>query len=243
MKDGHKVVALLLIGGKGERLSKDEYKQFILVEGKPLFMYSYETLISHPDVDEIVVVALKGTEQKVKGIIDKFDNQKPHQIVTGGSTRSESAYNGLCYIKITNKDKHVVVLIHDGDRPLVSERIISENIIKVTKTSPVCTILPIYDAVINFKNKNNKRGKYLDKEKTFLVQTPQTFMDINNLLRHIKKSIKKEYNLPDEMSAFRKQNVKYVNGDEINLKVTKKSDLGLLKSLSNNKSVGTIINN
>ncbi|MCD8204577.1 MAG: 2-C-methyl-D-erythritol 4-phosphate cytidylyltransferase, partial [Coprobacillus sp.] len=213
----------------------DEYKQFILVEGKPLFMYAYETLIGHPAIDEIVVVTLKGAEQKVKEIIDEYDSKKPHHIVTGGSTRSESTYNGLCYIKAANNDKHVVVLIHDGDRPLVSERIISENIEKVTKTSPVCTILPIYDAVINFKNKKNKKGKYLDKEKTFLVQTPQTFMNINNLLKYIKNAIKKGNKFPDETSVIRKQKVNYVNGDQINFKITKKCDILLLKSLLNNK--------
>ena len=51
--------AILLLGGNGNRLKSELPKQFIKINEKEVFLYSYEIFLNHPDIDKIILVTLK----------------------------------------------------------------------------------------------------------------------------------------------------------------------------------------
>lgn len=58
-------IAVIFAGGTGQRMnSRTKPKQFLLVHGKPIIIYTLEAFDQHPDIDAIVVVCLKGIHRR-----------------------------------------------------------------------------------------------------------------------------------------------------------------------------------
>ena len=117
------VSAIKLAGGKGKRMGKDISKQFILVKDKPIIYYTIKKFSDCKLIDEIILVLPKDEiEYCKKEVLEKY-SLKVDKIIAGGKERQDSVYNGLKALK--NSD---IVLIHDGARPFVSEKIILDGI-------------------------------------------------------------------------------------------------------------------
>ena len=61
----NKTAVIILAGGKTGRNSRNIPNQFIDVNGKPIIVYCMEAYQSHPSVDDIYVVCLRGWEDIV----------------------------------------------------------------------------------------------------------------------------------------------------------------------------------
>ena len=117
------VSAIILAGGKGKRMGKDISKQFILVKDKPIIYYTIKKFSDCKLIDEIILVLPKDEiEYCKKEVLEKY-SLKVDKIIAGGKERQDSVYNGLKALK--NSD---IVLIHDGVRPLITEKTIADNI-------------------------------------------------------------------------------------------------------------------
>ena len=122
-------IALITAGGNGTRMHQDIPKQFLNVNNKPIIVYTMEAFQNHPDIDAIEVVCLDGWHQILEAYAKQFNITKLVGIVSGGKNGQESIKNGLNEInKKYSKDD--IVIVHDGNRPLVSEEIISDSIAK-----------------------------------------------------------------------------------------------------------------
>lgn len=122
------VTAILLSGGAGTRLASDIPKQYIRIGGRMIVTYSLETLITHPLVDEVCIVAESAWYERIlcelagKGIAaDKLMG-----CAEPGYNRQESILNGLETViakrnggaePLTPSDQ---VLIHDAARPILT---------------------------------------------------------------------------------------------------------------------------
>ena len=122
-------VAILTAGGIGSRTHQDIPKQFLNVNNKPIIIYTLEAFQNHPNIDEICVVILEGWEQILWAYAKQFNIKKLKYVVVGGQTGQESIFNGLSAIKENHGDNDVVI-IHDGNRPMVESDIITDNIVK-----------------------------------------------------------------------------------------------------------------
>ena len=103
---------ILLAAGKGKRFKSNTFKQFHILNGKPLINHSIEKAIKSKIFKEIIVV----TNSKIKKPIDKSI-----KVIKGGSERFESSKKALEYIK--NK-KFKNVYIHDAARPNFSIKLL-----------------------------------------------------------------------------------------------------------------------
>ena len=82
-------IAVIFAGGTGQRMnSRTKPKQFLLVHGKPIIIYTLEAFDQHPDIDAIVVVCLKEYIDVLEQLITKFGVGKIAAIVPGGSIRA-----------------------------------------------------------------------------------------------------------------------------------------------------------
>ncbi len=111
---------MMMMGGSGTRLGADRPKQYIEVEGKPVFAYIIEAYDKTSCVDEIVIVSNKDWLDYVHEWVDRNKKQKKVTVTEGGATRSHSVLNGLNAIKDRAKEEDVV-LFHDATHPYVDE--------------------------------------------------------------------------------------------------------------------------
>jgi len=225
-------IGIVLAGGQGTRMGiADRPKQFIDVYGKPVVIHTLENFDIHPEIDAIAVVCVKEWQDDLKILIRKFELNKVKWIIDGGKTRQESTYNALDALKeILHEDD--IVVIHDSARPLITNRIISDNIKGAKEFGAVDTVIPSTDTIVRSLDGSMISNVPLRKE-LYLGQTPQSF----------KFSIIKEAhdiawsnnidNATDDCQLILNngKEVHLIAGDKLNFKITTQEDLLLLKSI------------
>ena len=223
-------IALIVAAGSGTRMGNIEKpKQFLLVNDKPLLLYSAQAFNNHPEVDSIVIVTNKVFVPDVKEICKSFNLSKVKTIVSGGETRQQSVYNGLRAINGKAED---IIIIHDAARPLISPRIITDNINGCKLYDAVETAIKATDTIIKSEDKE-KISDIPNRKDLYQTQTPQTFK-YDLILKAHEQAMKN--NLPDVtddaklVMALGKE-IHLVEGDKLNFKITTSEDLTLLKAL------------
>ena len=115
-------IALIKAGGVGQRMGAGIPKQFISIDGKPIIIYTLESFEKHPNIDEIVVVCVKGWHDILRSYCKQFGIKKVKLIVNGGETSLKSIKNGLVAMRDRYSDNDMI-LVHDGNRPLISQHL------------------------------------------------------------------------------------------------------------------------
>lgn len=222
------IYAMLLLAGKGERANNEQYKQYIKIKDKELFLYSLDELSNNENIDKIVLVCNEDHLEYVKTITKKYN--KIDSIIEGGTTRNLSVHNGL--LKIAKNHDCDYVLIHDGARPLISQKIINDNIDSVKKFDSVATFIEIYDSIIE-KNNDDTIGHYLKREKIVKIQTPQCFKFDIILKAHQNIDLGELNKYTDDAGLVMSFGYKIhlIRGDIKNFKITTENDLAILKKI------------
>jgi 2-C-methyl-D-erythritol 4-phosphate cytidylyltransferase/2-C-methyl-D-erythritol 2,4-cyclodiphosphate synthase len=227
-----KIVAIILIAGRGKRFSKKILKQYTLINNKPLVYYSLLQFSKLKEISEIILVCPQKDKNFVKNaIINKFNFAKVKKIIAGGKKRADSVYFGL---KACSKNTKIV-LIHDGARPVISEKLIKETIVAAKKYHSAIPVIPVDSTV---KKIADQQIKTVDRNNLFLAQTPQTF-NFKLLFSLFEKAKKLKLNFTDEATLLEYFGIKpkTVSGETKNLKLTTKKDLELIKALLNPKDL------
>ncbi len=224
-------IAVILAGGIGSRMGDiDKPKQYLDVYGKPLIVYTLEAFNKNCNVDYIAVVCKEQWKEDIHNWIREYKLNKVRWIFEGGETRQESSYHALKSLKKYCSDDDIV-LIHDAARPLVSQRIISENIELAKKYYAVNTVIPANDTIIRSLDNFTTHDVPVRSE-MFLVQTPQSFR-YSVILDALSKALADSFtNSTDDCQlVFRLgKPVHLVQGDKLNFKITTIEDIELLKA-------------
>ncbi len=225
-------IGVILAGGSGSRMGiVDKPKQFIDIYGKPIIIHTLETFDSHPEIDVIAIVCLEEWTDDLRILLRKYEISKVKWIVKGGETRQESIYNAIKTIsKECSKDD--IVVIHDSVRPLVSHKIISNNIVGAKKHGAVDTVIPSADTIV--KSTDGDIIKEVpNRSQLFIGQTPQSFKLSLIKGAHDKAIEENISNSTDDCQLILKfgRDVHLVEGEKLNFKVTSFEDLLLLKAI------------
>ncbi len=219
--------ALIVAAGKGTRMGAGINKQFLRIKDKPILLYTLQAFNNHPEIDSIFLVAAEEEiEYCRKEIVQKYNINKVQSIIKGGKERQESVFNGLKEMK--NAD---IVLIHDGARPFISNRIISEGI-KYAGIYGACSCGVKPKDTIKITNKDGFSISSLDRNSLVNVHTPQCFK--YDLIYNCHKEIAgKEVNITDDTSVveFFGHKVYMYEGDYKNIKITTPEDMAFGESI------------
>ena len=211
---------IIVAAGSGRRMNMDINKQFIQLNKKEIIAHTIDVFYKNENIDEIIVCIKKEEEDIFKDrIINKY-NFKNIKIAYGGKERQDSIYNGL---KCLN-DKCDIVLIHDGARPFVDDRIINDSI-KVARDkkavvvgTPVKdTIKVVCDGVIS----DTPKRDYL-----WASQTPQVF-EYKIIKKAYEKAYENNYYGTDDSMLVENigQKVTMIMGSYDNIKITSPEDI------------------
>lgn len=219
--------AVILSGGRGKRMGSSLSKQFILINEKPMLYYTIKKFRENKLIDEIILVLPKDEiEYCKKEVLEKY-NIFVDKIVEGGRERQDSVFNGLNAI-----DNGDIVLIHDGARPFVTDKIIEDGIKGAKKFKAAAPGVMPKDT-IKIKNKDNLSKETLNREKLVAVQTPQVF-DYNLILECHKKIKENNIKVTDDTMVVETfgNKVFLYEGSYTNIKITTPEDLILAKYLA-----------
>ena len=195
-------------------------KQFIAIQGKPIFIYTLEKLDSCPAVDDVVLVVSSDYENAIKKTITEWSIRKVSRIVAGGKERQDSVCRGL-----QNLATDVgIVAIHDSVRPFVSVDKIQEVIESARDRGAAILAVPVKDTVK--KADNRWVEETLDREKLWAIQTPQAFRREWIEAGYEKATQEGFIGTDDAMLVERLgHHVYIVGGEEKNIKITSPEDL------------------
>lgn len=225
-------IALLTAGGTGSRMHQEIPKQFIHVNNKPIIIYTLEAFEKNPNIDAIIVAVLQGWDNILWAYAKQYHITKLKWMVTGGKTGQESIHNCLSKLMEEKLSKDTVVMIHDGNRPLISQDIIADSLATYKKYGSAVAAIPCVEVV--FKSKSGiSSHEFLNREELFRTQTPHTYT-LGALWSAHKEW--EERNLPEMaatcslMSTLGKE-VFFSKGSEKNIKITTLEDLEIFEAL------------
>lgn len=124
---------LMMMGGSGVRFGAEIPKQYIEIDGAPVFTYTLKKYSQCEFVDKIVIVSNPEWIEYTEKIAKELLGEKLFRVVAGGRTRSHSVKNGLkCCSNILKEND--LVLIHDATNPFVDVNAISNGIEVASET-------------------------------------------------------------------------------------------------------------
>lgn len=233
-----KNIAILTAGGTGTRTHQDLPKQFLTVENKPILIYTLEAFQQHPSIDEIYVACLEGWSAVLDAYARQFNITKLKKIVTGGSTGQESIYNGLKAIKEDHEStSDIVVMIHDGNRPMLPQDVITDNLVKQKKYGSAVTVIPTTEVVFVSKD-SIESNEALNRDELWRTQTPHSYA-FDELWKVHNQAIKDGVtNMAASCSLMQKYGYMtyFSKGSEKNIKITTVEDIEIFKALLNAKN-------
>ena len=213
-------IALIVFAGKGSRINSKIPKQFIKIKDIDLVVYTIKKFNENPHIDEIILVTSKEFIPYVECFKKKYELEKIVKVIEGGNSRQESVRLALESI---DYDKDDNILIHDGDRPLVSHAIINTAIDFLSEYQSSCPYIPKSEEL---KEVSNSGRNIILENKEVAIQTPQCFKFGLIKEAHLNK---KKLEVNDDISLIDPDLVKFYLGDKYNFKVTTDNDLEYLK--------------
>ena len=205
------VTAILTAGGVGSRMQKDVPKQFITVNDIPIIIYTLQQFQKSEYIDKIVIACLKEWQPILRAYSKEFNISKLQTIVEGGETGIDSIHNAFNGLNDDSDNDNDIVIIHDGNRPLVDE----------------------HDGVVRVDSNLNIQKSDLRREDIKSTQTPHGF-NYKNLKEIFGKITDSSWYISLADAALNLgYDVKLVKGSELNFKITTPNDLTLFESIVN----------
>lgn len=213
---------VIAAAGKGTRMGLDINKQYIEVHGRPILAMTIQSFEDCGQIDEIVVAANENEiEYCRRNIVEKFGFKKVKAFASGGETRQQSVFNGLCRVSPDCS----IVLIHDGARPFIRQESIMACIDAARAHGAACAAVPVKDTV-KLANAECFVDRTIDRSGLWQIQTPQAF-EYGLIIDAHKKALSEGFDATDDAMLAERLGcrVKLVKSDYFNIKITTREDL------------------
>lgn len=224
---------IITAGGTGTRMNNDIPKQFLNINDKPLIIYTLEKFQKHPGIDAICVVCLDGWHEILKAYSSQFGITKLKWVVSGGKNGQESIHNGLMAIA-ADCDENDLVMVHDGNRAMVSHDIISNSISVCREKGSAVAAIPCTEAIFRCSDEENSESTIsIPREQVVRTQTPHTYPIKKLVWAHEEAAKKGITNTAASCVLMQElgETVYFSAGSEKNLKITTVDDMQIFKAL------------
>lgn len=226
-------IAVIFAGGSGQRMGNNGIpKQFLELHQKPIIIYTLEWFEHHSKIDAIVIACKSEWIEHLEHLIYKYRIEKVKKIVPGGETGQMSIYNGLeAAIEVADGEKSVV-LIHDGVRPLINEKVISDNIKSVEQHGSAITTAIVKETILVVDD-NEEIVQVPERSKSRVAKAPQSFW-LDDIYEAHKRAIhdgKLDFIDSCTMMKYYGYPIYLVDGPYENIKITTQDDFYSLRAL------------
>lgn len=224
---------IIMAAGSGTRMGADRPKQFLELGGKAILQRTIEVFMRACPGISVVTVLPEAFAEYWKNYCYKRNFTCPQIIVKGGITRFHSVKNALERVP-----EGALVAVHDGVRPLITEKMVAEMFDKAEEVPALIPVIPCVDTmkalrktvVSGVEKLETIEGVEVDRSVLYGAQTPQIFHS---------EVLKDAYSLPydtsftDDASVVARygKNLSYTMGERFNIKITTTDDLILAQAI------------
>ena len=227
-------IAVIFAGGVGSRMhSKERPKQFLEMYNKPIIVHTLEHFQNHAMIDAIVVVCIESWIPYLNNLIYKFRLEKVSKVVPGGETGQLSIYNGLKAAKEVAGNDKAIVLIHDGVRPLITEKLITDNIESVQNYGSAITTAKVKETILVVNETDSSIDYVPSRNNSRVAKAPQSFW-LDDILSAHEKALKKgAHNWIDSLTMMQEYGFRMhlIDGPSQNIKITTPEDFYTMRAI------------
>ncbi|MDE6844534.1 MAG: 2-C-methyl-D-erythritol 4-phosphate cytidylyltransferase [Lachnospiraceae bacterium] len=223
-------IALLTAAGVGSRMRQDIPKQFLHIRNKPVILYTLAAFQKSALIDEIIVVSLTNWQDMLWAYAKQFNITKLKYIVSGGKTGQESIFCGLKELAKVHSDNDVV-MVHDGNRPMVSQEVIADSFAVFKKYGSAVAAIPCIEAIFQ-SDDGISSDVAIPREKLWRTQTPHTYTLGKLLDAHRIANEKNIHNTTASCVLMQMlgEKIYFSKGSEKNLKITTMEDIEIFEA-------------
>ena len=218
------VLGIIAAAGTGVRMGSGTPKQFLALEGVPIFVHTLRKFSSSEVIDEIYVAVRPEDVERARQDLEREHFTKPVRLVNGGPSRQETVARALAQAPQGTE----LVVVHDAVRPFVD----LEMIRRVTEAARLegGAILGILSVDTVKQVERQMIVGTIPRERIALAQTPQAFR-YAVLREAFDRAAADGFNGSDEASLVERlgYTVTVLLGSERNIKITKPSDLPIAR--------------
>ena len=220
-----RLAVLIVAAGKGERAGTEQPKQYEKLGGQSMLRRTVEafhgfsvTVVIGPGQEELAAQALQGLGVGAP--------------VHGGATRQDSVRLGLAALADEPPD---FVLIHDAARPLVSRKVICDVVAALENGADGA--LPMIAANDTLRRRGDAGWTLVARDGLYRAQTPQGFIYKKIAAAH-QAHAGRDVTDDVALAELAGMKVEMVEGEEKNIKVTRKEDFALAEALLGTSKAG-----
>lgn len=210
--------AIVPAAGRSNRMGED--KVLLPLGEVPVLLRTLRILEDCSYITEIIVATREDLIVPVAQLCKDAALGKVRKVVLGGESRTASVLAGL---REAAPDT-MMVAIHDAARPLVTQEIVEETILKAAQCGAAAPAVPVKDTI-----KQAVHGVVTatpERSELFAVQTPQVF-EHGLILGALEKAVSDGAELTDDCAAVERlgMSVCLTGGSYENIKLTTPTDL------------------
>ena len=215
--------AVIVAAGTASRMAGID-KVMAELDGEPMILRTVRTFQNCDAIKEIVVVTRQDLIVPIMSLCAGVSKVKA--VIAGGSSRPESVNAGLNALS----DKVKLAAIHDGARPLITNEVIDRTVRAAHTYGAAAPAIPVKDTIKVVGG--GIVSATPDRATLKAIQTPQVF-DLDLLRGALKKARTDGITITDDCSAVERlgMQVRLVEGDERNIKITTPLDLKIAQLL------------
>lgn len=235
----------ILASGKGTRVKSESQlpKQFMSINGIPTIVYTIRNMLKINRFDKIYIAIPNDYLEYSNNLINEYFNQeeiKLLKLIIGGKERMDTIDNVINEITKENElGEDDVIVIHDGVRPFVTEKILNDSIDKSREYGATVAAVPVSDTLLI-----STEGKVVDeipkRSLYYKGQAPDSFKLklFIELLNNLTEEQRKVITGTSQICTLNNYPIYMIEGDEVNFKITTKSDFiiaeNIIKGSENN---------
>ena len=208
--NGIKTAVILTAAGSSTRMGNGKKKEFLPLEDGTVLSTSCRAFLNSSAIEIAAIIVTHPKEKKTETenalfsssfVLKTIQTENIPVIFTeGGQSRQQSVLNALLCIE-QNALNPEIVLIHDAARPWVSEDVINDTASKALEYGAAVPAVKAVDTLAKADENGFIEG-YIDREKTYGLQTPQGFIFDKLLAAHKKAAQSAEFTCTDDTSVW-----------------------------------------
>jgi len=214
------ILAIIPAAGSGTRMGGGTPKQFLSLEGVPIFIHTLRKFDAAHAIDEVVLAVREDETERARQALTVERFTKPVRLTSGGGTRQDTVARSLAAATAPPE----IVVVHDAVRPFVTVEMIEQAVEAARRDGAAIFAIPSVDTLKQVEH--DVILGTVPRERIALAQTPQAFQ--YPLLREaFDRALADEFQGTDESSLVERLGAKVtvLRGSDRNIKITKPSDL------------------
>lgn len=215
-------IAIIVGAGNGTRMKSEKSKLLLKINGKTVIERTVDVFSKIDLIDEIIVVCREGDLNEFESVLSDYELS----YCFGGKTRQESVMNAVDTI-----DECDLLIIHDGARPLVTEKEITDTIAMARNKGAAAVGVPVKDT-IKVVDESMQIIDTPDRSTLISIRTPQIF-DFETYIGAASLAEKQGKDFTDDCRLVENYGkpVYAVRGEYANIKITTPDDIPVAESI------------